>query len=263
MNFKNRLTVLFLTTLFTVTLFHSVALGQKSILTPKSLTPKTDKTLSISVNPYMLDGWKSLPVLVTAVKTEIIESDARITLISVHNSSNLIVKEIEFSWYLVPRDNQKTIIAQGKSPFLLIPNGIAANDTERIQYQLTTLLKVQSILAEKDFKFGNYSILVAVSSVRDKDKNTNSLVTDEGETVKSSLLPVSSEEAVAEADFCANQACAPVYDPSDTRPGRPPIGYTCSDGAGQTCTNSGSSCVNKICTIDGGGTKPPIQPIQP
>lgn len=223
---------------------------------------------SVITKPYMGPGYESLPVLVTSVTTEA-ELKGAVSMVGVENNTARRVEALRLGWYVSAREAPDYILLQGKTPVLRLPGGIAAGEVERIQFGVVSFAKIYKPLARKGVVNGNYVIQVGVVEARFDDGTTQTFLARgkrraERETIfvkanwgGAAAPPV----APARQTNCPNQGCNPVYEGEGTA--RTLVGYECTTSQGSTCTNQpgGKSCTLTVCGKDGGGTKPPIQPI--
>jgi hypothetical protein len=235
---------------------------------PQTKDTLPDGSYSIITKPYMGPGFDTLPVMVTSVTTEA-ELNGGVSVVGVENSTARRVDAVRLGWYVSAREAPDYILLQGKTPMLKLPGGIAAGEVERIQFGVVSFAKIYKPLARKGVVNGNYVIQVGVVEARFDDGTTQTFLARgkrraERETifVKANWRGAAASPVVAARQTsCPNQACNPVYEGEGTA--RMLVGYDCTSSQGSTCTNQpgGKSCTLTVCGKEGGGPKPPIQPI--
>lgn len=130
---------------------------------------------SVSCKPYMGVGYKSLPVLVTSVTSEL-DKGVGITKVGIENTTSQPLAAVKLSWYLSTQENPEAVLQQGQTRFLRLPGGIQAGEAREVLFPLVSFAKVSGALARNGIVNGNYSIQVAVSEARFEDGSTKILM---------------------------------------------------------------------------------------
>lgn len=256
------------------TLLLALLLSLAAVAAEAQTPPKMQDRLpagnyTVITKPYMGPGYESLPVMTTSVTTEA-QSDGGVTIVGVENSTSHRLDAVRLSWYLSASEAPDYILLQGKTPMLRLPGGIAAGEVERIQFPVVSFARIHKPLAHKGVVNGNYLIQVGVVEARFDDGTTQTFLAlgktgGERKTVfvKASWAGAATRPASPARQIgCPNQSCSPVFQGDGNA--RVLVGYDCAESQGATCTNQpgGKSCTNTVCGKEGGGTKPPIQPIR-
>ncbi len=249
------------TFLLVVTLITGTALGQSAKKSPK--LPRG--TYTVSFRPYTGEGFRLLPVLVTGVTSQTGEG-IQVDKVEVENKSAQSVEKLRFTWYLSTQENPETVLYQGQTPLLEIPDAIKSGEMVEILFPVTSFAKAARLWNSNTATLnGKYVIQIGVSEVRFEDGSARTLLakrkgkTPEAKFAKA-MYHASPTSLAQPPDYCPNQSCE-----VSTVEGVP-VGYSCVGATGQSCTNSanGQSCSSAICRREGTGpVRPPIQPIIP
>lgn len=227
--------------------------GQNSETTNTQL-PRGQWTFS--AEPYTGPGYENLQVRVSGVTSEI--EGLSITKVGVENRSSQSLTAIKLAWYLSTQQNPDVVLKKGQTRWLELPGEIWAGEVREVIYPVTSFAKIYKPLLRGSILSGNYRLQVAVSEARFKDGMTWTLAASRHNLRATQVINAAYHISRA-PQFCANQRCESITPAGD--PGGAPIGYRCTDGNGQSCANTGTSCTNSICGAGGGGgPRPPVTP---
>ncbi len=135
----------------------------------------------VSCRPYMGDGYKSLPALVTGV-TSNTDDGIQVEKVEVTNNSGRTIERLKFSWYVSTQENPETILLQGQTKLLGMPGGIKAGESVEILYPVISFADaIKSWSTQGITLKGMYVLQIAVSEVKFADKSTQVLLTHKTE----------------------------------------------------------------------------------
>lgn len=203
---------------------------------------------NFSANPFMGEGYKTRPVVVTSVASEAITLS--VTSVRINNISSKPVRAVKLGWALRERTDKSKILNQGETSLITMEEPLPANSNRILKLQVASFLELYKPLVKKGRLEGSYRLEVGVTQVLFDNqlswrlgdpvaiRSTNvEQVVDQRRsnhasafTVRPILVPVA----------CAKQKCR--------HDGVPPPSYTCTGSEDdEFCTNCGQSCCNTIC----------------
>jgi hypothetical protein len=117
---------------------------------------------SVGFHFYQAEGFDSIPVRVTSVKSE---KGKGLSAVELRNRSSKSVAAIKIGWYVSTEGGPGTILAKGESPLLSLPSIL--NEDESLQFNLppVSLRKILNPVIKGKTLSGDFSVQVAVTEI--------------------------------------------------------------------------------------------------
>lgn len=184
---------------------------------------------SVGFHLYRAEGFDSLPVRVTSVRSE---RGKGLSAVELRNRSSKSVAAVKIGWYVSTEGGPGTILAKGESPLLSLPSTL--NDNESLQFSLppVSLFKILNPVVKANTLRGDFSVQVAVTEIVYADQST---------------WKFSSPNNVAriKVEYAHGGGCGSTCRWSET-------GFVCGPGgAGEACEAWPDSCTVSWCIPDG------------
>jgi hypothetical protein len=186
----------------------------------------------VGYHSYMGEGYRAIPVRVFSVRSELRKG---VTRVSLSNREEKTVTAVKLKWFLSDDKRPGPVLQQGETPLLGLSTSLAPGGKQILTFPVVAFEKIYKALMKGDTLNGDFRIQIAVSEITYEDGTTWTWAQPAGIT---SLDPPKFNHAPAP---CANQTCKNGGAGS----------YICVDGAGELCTNSGSSCDSSLCDLLG------------
>ena len=124
---------------------------------------------SVGFHLYQAEGFDSIPVRVTSVRSE---RDKGLSGVALRSRSSKPVTAIRIGWYVSTEGGAGTIVAKGESALLSLPATL--NENESLQFSLTSasLFKILSPVVKGKTLRGDFSVQVAVTEIVYEDGST-------------------------------------------------------------------------------------------
>jgi hypothetical protein len=237
-----RASLLFLAT--ALMLNFSIVSSRSGSTDSQTIFPKG--SWNFSAHPYMGEGYKVRPIVVTSVETE--ARTLSVKAVRVKNISTKAVLAVKLAWTLSDERYPKKILREGETSLITMDKTLASQDNRILKVGVVSFLELYKPFLKPSTLEGNFRLEVGVSQVLFEDQSSWQV----GQSV--SVVPnfrtrivkanysgsAASVVPLIVPDACAKQRC--VYD------GVPPPSY--SSGTSENdefCTNCGISCCNTIC----------------
>lgn len=204
---------------------------------------------TFSGHPYMGEGFRMRPVVVTSVKTE--AETFTVTAVRLNNISSKTVRAVKLAWNLDESQARDVVLHNGETGLVPIKGGLATGQSIVVELPLVSLSDVRQRLVEKGLAGGKFSVRVAVSEITFVDE-TKWKVGDKVDIVDASLsakiVKIGFEKGasrlmvtpLAKTSYYPKQQC--------NFESGPPPGYSCtSSDDDEFCTNCVVTCCNTIC----------------
>lgn len=156
---------------------------------------------TVASRPFMGAGYDSLPVIVTSVTTGVAGGMA-IRSFGVENSSAQAVDAVRLRWYLSRPQTPETILSQGETPLLRIPDGIDPGTAKRLKYPAASFAAAVRTTLKGQDAGGDYLLQSGVSEARFIDAPPQTLLTADGRAVRASFMGDASHLHHAAQRFC-------------------------------------------------------------
>ena len=128
-----------------------------------------DDEWSVGFHLYQAEGFDSIPVRVTSVRSE---RDKGLSGVELRSQSAKPVTAVRLGWYVSTEGGPGTILAKGESPLLSLPTTL--NENESVQFSLTpvSLFTILSPAVKGKTLRGDFSVQVTVTEIVFKDGST-------------------------------------------------------------------------------------------
>ncbi len=204
---------------------------------------------SFSARPFIGEGYKTRPVVVTSVASEM--TNLSVVKVRVNNISSKPVVGIKFGWFLTSDKDRNKILRQGETPLVLIEPVLAVASTCVVKPTIDSFLEINRSLVRKGRLDGNYRLEVAVTELLFSDRSTWRVGQDVAISVGKqkhfakvafSGKPTLTVTPLVVQDPCNKTACVYLS---------PPGYYTCDGTSDEVaCVICLSFCCNTVCGFE-------------
>lgn len=125
---------------------------------------------NFSAHPFMGEGYKTRPVMVTSVRSE--AATLTVDAVSVRNNSAKRVMAIKFGWVLSYDDERDKILRRGETPLLPMSNVLNVGEGRFLKSAIVSFADLQKSLVKKGRLDGNYRLEVLVTELLFDDRST-------------------------------------------------------------------------------------------
>lgn len=124
---------------------------------------------TVGFHLYQAEGFDSIPVRVTSVKSE---RGKGLSGVELQSRSSKPVSALKIGWYVSTEGGPGTILAKGESPLLSLP--AALNENKSLQFSLppVSLVKILNPVSKGKKLSGDFSVQVAVTEIVFEDGST-------------------------------------------------------------------------------------------
>jgi hypothetical protein len=202
---------------------------------------------TFSAHPYMGEGFKMRPVVVTSVASN--ANTLSVTAVRLNNISSKPVRAVKLGWTLSEEGGGK-VLKSGETSLIPLDSALGVASNRIVKAQVISFLEIYKPLLKNGRLDGNFRLDVGAIDVLFDDQSAWHLGDRVGmgatnlERVTSVVYSKdASPITVTPLELpmaCAHQKCA--FD------GTPPPSYSCGGSDNEEfCTNCGVSCCNTIC----------------
>jgi len=199
-----------------------------------------------SAHPYMGEGFRTRPVVVTSVASE--ATTLSVTGVRINNISSKGVLAVKLGWSIYDQRNRTKILNQGESSLITLDRVLRSDSDQRLSVPLVSFMEIHKRLMKKGRLEGDYRLDVAVTEILFDDHSTWQVGQPVSTQSDVALISVGYSKGLDPIivtplkvpDACAKQSC--VYDAG------PPPGYSCGGSTNEEfCTNCDTTCCNTVC----------------
>ncbi|HEX8723082.1 MAG TPA: hypothetical protein VF736_20865 [Pyrinomonadaceae bacterium] len=135
---------------------------------------------AVSCSPFMGAGYETLPVLVTAVTSEI-DGGIAVTKVGIENRTGKTLTAVRLVWYLSSQDSPQHVLQQGRTKLLNLRRGgsIEAGETREVFTPVVAFANIYKPLLRDGALQGKYLIQVAVGEARFDDGSAQPLMSSD------------------------------------------------------------------------------------
>jgi hypothetical protein len=126
-----------------------------------------------SAHPYMGEGFKTRPVVVTSVGSE--ATTLSVTKVRVKNISSKRVLAVKLGWSLYDERNKDKILGQGESPLITMDRDFPSDSDQILKTVVVSFMDIDRPLIRNGRLDGDYRLDVGVTQVLFDDRTTWSL----------------------------------------------------------------------------------------
>ncbi len=125
---------------------------------------------NFSAHPFMGEGYKTRPVVVTSVGSEV--TALSVNVVGVRNISSKPVAGIKFGWFLSYDKDRTKVLRKGETPLVAIQPVLEAGSVRGLKPTIFSFLEIHKSLIKKGRLDGNYRLEVAVTELLFSDRST-------------------------------------------------------------------------------------------
>ena len=206
---------------------------------------------TFSAHPYMGEGYRLRPVVVTSVTSEV--PTLSVTAVRIANISTKTAIAVKLGWTLYDEKSERKLLRKGETSLTAIDHGLASGSNTVLRLPVVSFMEIHTKLLKKGRLEGKYRLEVGATQVLFEDRSSWQV----GQSVS---VRAEAEQGFVKVAFRANAALSvtplsvPLACPKQKCEyvAQSPPYYTC--GASQNdefCTNCVTNCCNSIC-----GTEP-------
>jgi hypothetical protein len=194
-----------------------------------------------SAHPYFGSDWKSLPVVVMAVTSDLTKG-IRVTKVGLFNRSSKQVESVRLGWYLTTAQDKTTILKHGQTPFITPSGGLPLNIEREIEFNVFSFGKVARLLAKDGMLNGEFRVQVVVDEIRYEDGSMWSR--QEATSIIDASHHGTAKPATQNPGSCPFQLCQAAV----TQDGHVRYYYcSTSQDIAESCENHVTYCINRVC----------------
>ena len=133
---------------------------------------------AVRCSAFRTAGYESLPVIVTAVTSDI-DRGIEVTNVSVVNRTSQKLTAVRLSWYLSTQDDPASVLQQGRTKLLNLKRagGMDPGENREVAFPVVSFAALYRPLLQGGELRGKYLIQVAVSEARFEDGSSQTLLT--------------------------------------------------------------------------------------
>lgn len=125
---------------------------------------------NFSAHPFMGEGYKTRPVMVTSVRSE--AATLTVDAVGVRNNSSKPVIAIKFGWLLTYDNERDKILRRGETPLIPMSHVLKAGEGRFLKSAIVSFADLQKSLVKKGRLEGNYRLEVVVTELLFEDRST-------------------------------------------------------------------------------------------
>jgi hypothetical protein len=201
----------------------------------------------LSTLPYFGSDWKSLPVVVTAVTSDLTKG-IRVTKVGLFNRSSKQVESVRLGWYLTTAQDTNTVLKHGQTPFITPSGSLPLNVEREIEFNVFSFGRVARLITKNGVLNGEFRVQIVVDDIRYEDGTT--WTREAASSIIDASHHGSAKPATQNPGSCPFQLCQSAVTQNGTV-----RYYYCasSQEIAESCENHVTYCINRVC---GGPTGP-------